>query len=688
MFTPKTFVPDPTPTKTTTATGHFVPKTFVPDKPSVGGFINNVGTSAENLVTGIGTAIAHPIDTAKGMYQLGSGVISKFIPGRQKSEDTADAVGKFYKNRYGGVENIKNTLYNDPIGALADVSTVISGVGAGAGLIGKAGTASKLARASSLTDPLAIAGRAVGATTRPLTKFFPKMMENLPKADDLVMRGVGNPTVQKKMIVPAEKLVPKYNLWERTPEAVTEVIKDLNKKRQGAIEGAGSTANLQDLLKPLDDAILELKNNKFAMKSDSAKGQLSEMMRRRQDLVETFSIDESVDMPPIDTPKLSVEPVGGDLLSEAKKYKTLDEFKRYNKANTPYIDKYLQQETGIEFVKTGYPNEYKLFKNGKRIGSFTGGEYSDSGAILQQDKLKFIIKNISIEPEYGGNKYGTSIVDAIKQYSELKRVPVVAENVVGQSARYWEKVGFNAPKVTDETAKSIGKNVGNATYNPKQNLDDIYNQSKVVAQGGINDVKPTTKVQPFEQIKSTNLNPKVKLSEYDAFRREAIDPDVPQGAFDQALSQNKAKDAGAKTARRSIAKKVDELAGTKGLGQDLQSLYKLRDVFEGYQARVKNRQTLNVHKMGGGILGGSLAGAKGAITGFLVEQIVNSPKGLEMMYKVAKGVEKGAFGKKLGQSGILSGIEKELAKYNLPNTKEIAKMIYNYGRAGRMTNND
>lgn len=538
------------------------------NKPSVGGFINNVGSSAENLVTSIGSAIAHPVDTAKGMYQLGSGVISKFIPGRQKSEDTADAVGKFYKDRYGGVENIKNTLYNDPIGALADVSTVVSGVGAGAGLLGKAGTASKLSKVASLADPLQLTAKAVGATTRPLTKFFPSIAKNLPKADDLVMRGVGNPTVQKKMIVPAEKIVPKYNLWERTPESVTEVIKGLNTKRQGAIEGAGATANLQDLLKPLDDAISELKNNKFAMKSDSAKGQLNEMMRRRKDLVETFSKTESTDVPNIPD-------------TSSKQSALLD----------------------------------------------------DVGAL---DQAMDILRN-------------------------KKSSANSAHEAQSTIARLQEGYG-----ITGENPIKVG-----------EKLQKMWN-----------DVGPGLDQSPTTTSQSTNLNPKVKLSEYDAFRREAIDPDVPQGAFDQALSQNKAKDAGAKTVRRSIAKKVDELAGTKELGQDLQSLYKLRDVFEGYQSRVKNRQTLNVHKMGGGILGGSLAGAKGAITGFLVEQIVNSPKGLEMMYKVAKGVEKGAFGKKLGRSGILSGIEKELAKYNLPNTKEIAKMIYNYGRAGRMTNND
>ena len=469
------------------------------ERKSLSRFIGNVGESGGRLISDTANAITHPIDTAKGIYNLGSGVISKFIPGRQKSEDTADAVGQFYKNRYGSMKNIGNTLYNDPIGALADVSTVVSGVGAGANLLGKTGTASKIAKVSRLTDPLQVAGSAVKATTRPLSKFFPSIAKNLPKADDLVVRGVGNPNIQKEMIVPAEKIIPKYNLWERTPEAVQGEINKLNTKRTGAIKTVGVAPNLQDLIKPLDEAIFNLKNDKLAMNSDLAVGQLKEMVRRRKQIMKTFS----------------------------------------------------QKET-------------------------------------------------TILPKTPGRK----------------------------------------PK----------------GYIP--------------------------------ELESTNLNPKTPLSEYDAFKRKSLDPDIPEGAFAQELSQNKPKDAGGKTVRKAIAGKVDELAGTKEMGKDLQSLYKLRDVFEGYQKRVKNRQTLNFSKMGGAGIGGILSGAKGVVTGFLIEQIVNSPKGLELMYKVAKGVEKGAFGKKLGKATIISQIEKELAKYNLPDTTSIAKMIYNYGKVGRMTNND
>ena len=39
----------------------------------------------------------------------------------------ADAVGQFFKDRYGAMENIKHTLATDPVGSLADAATVLSG---------------------------------------------------------------------------------------------------------------------------------------------------------------------------------------------------------------------------------------------------------------------------------------------------------------------------------------------------------------------------------------------------------------------------------------------------------------------------------------------------------------------------------------------------------------------------------
>lgn len=131
--------------------------------------------------------IANVAKLSTGVAQLadptqGNKIVSK-IPGLSQvqgkfgdQEQTARNVGQFYKQRYGGVENIKNTLYNDPVGAVADVATVATGVGgalrgtgAVASKIGSVSNASKLTQAGKLAsnigtkiDPLVIAGKGLG----------------------------------------------------------------------------------------------------------------------------------------------------------------------------------------------------------------------------------------------------------------------------------------------------------------------------------------------------------------------------------------------------------------------------------------------------------------------------------------------------------------------------------------------
>jgi len=75
-----------------------------------------------------------------------------------EAEPYADAVGQFLVDRYGGVAQIKHTLATDPVGVLADVSTIFGG-GALA-LPGKVGKAAAVA--SRYTNPISLAGKAAG----------------------------------------------------------------------------------------------------------------------------------------------------------------------------------------------------------------------------------------------------------------------------------------------------------------------------------------------------------------------------------------------------------------------------------------------------------------------------------------------------------------------------------------------
>lgn len=128
------------------------------------GAITNAPASAKNFVGDIASVVTDPIGTAKNVGKLGLGGIEKLIPGEQGHEQYADAVGQFFADRYGGVENLKRTMATDPVGFLSDVSVVMGGAGLAAAKVPKiANAASTVARA---VDPIVATGKAVNAVGR------------------------------------------------------------------------------------------------------------------------------------------------------------------------------------------------------------------------------------------------------------------------------------------------------------------------------------------------------------------------------------------------------------------------------------------------------------------------------------------------------------------------------------------
>ena len=131
--------------------------------------VGNIPESAAQFGKDIAQPFLHPIETAKTLADLGKGILEKIIPGEQGwDEATADAVGKFFVDRYGSVEGIKNTLAKDPVGMLADVATVLTGGGAAAARA--PGVAGRIANAASkagrVIDPMNAAVKGAGAVGR------------------------------------------------------------------------------------------------------------------------------------------------------------------------------------------------------------------------------------------------------------------------------------------------------------------------------------------------------------------------------------------------------------------------------------------------------------------------------------------------------------------------------------------
>jgi hypothetical protein len=128
--------------------------------------VTSLPKSAKQFGSDIIQPVLHPIETAKTLYSLGAGIIQKFIPGEQPEEAIANAVGKFFIDRYGSIEGIKRTIATDPVGIMADLATVLTGGGLAAarapGVVGKVGRVAK--KAGLAIDPLMVAAKAVKKT--------------------------------------------------------------------------------------------------------------------------------------------------------------------------------------------------------------------------------------------------------------------------------------------------------------------------------------------------------------------------------------------------------------------------------------------------------------------------------------------------------------------------------------------
>jgi len=282
---------------------------------SVGGFIGNVGKSALSNVGAIGSAILHPIDTVGNVAKTSIGALQLLRPGEQGYEPYARNVGNFYKQRYGGLSNIGNTLYNDPVGAALDASVVLGGAGAvtkGVGEAAKIGELGKigegLSTASRMVDPFQLAGRGVSET---VGRTVPKASQTLLKrSENILTQGMGNPKALEKVKgvspVTMNELFKKYNLYDRTPETFAEAANQAGQTTKNLVAQAGAMGTKVDvptIIKRFNDEIAKFHSQ--AQTSDKAAAVEAELVRRREMFL------NSIQNPNVSTPlAVNVSDVG------------------------------------------------------------------------------------------------------------------------------------------------------------------------------------------------------------------------------------------------------------------------------------------------------------------------------------------------------------------------------------------
>lgn len=198
-------------------------QSVAPEQPqqsfSIGKTLSNIPKSAGQMLGGIGSAIVHPMDTLGAVGGLAAGAVEKVLPGDQGIDTSSiDALGQFYKERYGGVQNILQTIQEDPVGFAADAASILSGGGAAVSKLGTVSKIGTLAKAGSIAtkvgdivDPL----RAVQNVAGGVKSVTSTIKNKLPQAP---FEGFVESTK-------AAKVVPPPNMQSALPD----ITKDLTK---------------------------------------------------------------------------------------------------------------------------------------------------------------------------------------------------------------------------------------------------------------------------------------------------------------------------------------------------------------------------------------------------------------------------------------------------------------------------
>lgn len=164
--------------------------------------VQNFPGSAVQLGKGLYEAVTSPVKTAGAMLDITAGGVTQALPAPvrnflAKIENNPEAVdravnaaqqfGGVYAQRYGSGEAVKRTIAQDPVGAMADFSTLLTG---GAGLVrgGAAATAkvapgiaTKAGEAANVMSRAARATNPVNILTKP-AGLIPKIIEKVPVA--------------------------------------------------------------------------------------------------------------------------------------------------------------------------------------------------------------------------------------------------------------------------------------------------------------------------------------------------------------------------------------------------------------------------------------------------------------------------------------------------------------------------
>lgn len=170
-----------------------------------GAALQNLPASAQRFASGVVGGLQQlatsPVETVSGLVggalDIGAGALQNVLPqnvvdvinkfdfdpnSAKRAVEMANRAGGVIAKRYGNYENVKRTLAEDPVGAAADLSTLLG--------VGAIGTGSQvLSRASTLTNPLTAVTAPVTAVARRGQAKMTKQQKLNAVRDDTLREG-------------------------------------------------------------------------------------------------------------------------------------------------------------------------------------------------------------------------------------------------------------------------------------------------------------------------------------------------------------------------------------------------------------------------------------------------------------------------------------------------------------------
>jgi len=236
---------------------------------------SNLVPSAKRFATGLYEAVTSPVQTVMGALDLGAGALQKAMPesavnfinqfegnpaAAARAVETANAAGGMLKDRYGSYEGIKRTLAEDPVGAAADLSTLLTGGSAATARVAPA-LSKTLQTASVATNPLSVVTKPAQAVLAAKENMFPSQLskqQEMNAVRDATLRAgqaegyvatPGNVSPTGKNII-SERMAGKTHLEQLASVQNQAVTDKLARRAAGLPENAPLTsASMQDIRK-------------------------------------------------------------------------------------------------------------------------------------------------------------------------------------------------------------------------------------------------------------------------------------------------------------------------------------------------------------------------------------------------------------------------------------------------------